>query len=228
MMVTVYAGHVPVDLDHDSPEPLYRQVADDLKRRIAADGLTRLPSLLTIQQEYDVSRPTAESAVKILADEGIVRVSPGKGTFVIRLPELCARALRQAPARPLLDASGCVQIRPGQSGCVRVASPGMETEDDDEPPRRVRLSNAEWAYAQVADDIGRRIRAGEFPYEAKLPSREDLAAEYGVGQMTVRHALRVLAGRGMVRPMPSRGTIVVWTGHEEGTPEPPRTHGNPR
>lgn len=94
----------------------------------------------------------------------------------------------------------------------------METEDDDEPPRRVRLTNTEWAYVQVADDLERRIRAGEFPYEAKLPSREDLAVEYGVGQMTVRHAMRVLAGRGMVRAMPSRGTIVIWTGYKEGTP----------
>lgn len=86
-MVTVYAGHVPVDLDRDSPDPLYRQVADDLKRRITADGLTRLPSYTQICQEYDVSRPTAESAVKILADEGIVRVSPGRGTFVVKRPE---------------------------------------------------------------------------------------------------------------------------------------------
>jgi GntR family transcriptional regulator len=83
MMVTVYAGHVPVDLDHDSPVPLYRQVADDLRRRIAADGLTRLPSLLTIQQQYEVSRPTAESAIGLLVDAGEAVVVSGKGTFVI-------------------------------------------------------------------------------------------------------------------------------------------------
>jgi DNA-binding GntR family transcriptional regulator len=82
----------------------------------------------------------------------------------------------------------------------------------------VRLSNTEYAYVQVADDLERRVRAGEFPYEGKLPGRQDLAAEYGVGEMTVRHALRVLADRGMVRLMPSRGTIVTWAGHTEGTP----------
>lgn len=78
----VYPGHVPVD--HDSPVPLYRQVADHLRERIDAEGLKRLPSLVTIQQEYEVSRPTAESAVKILIDEGRAYVSPGKGTFVRR------------------------------------------------------------------------------------------------------------------------------------------------
>jgi GntR family transcriptional regulator len=76
----VYAAQMAVD--HDSPVPLYRQVADELRHRIQAEGLKRLPSLVTIQQQYEVSRPTAESAVKILIDEGLVYVSPGKGTFV--------------------------------------------------------------------------------------------------------------------------------------------------
>jgi DNA-binding GntR family transcriptional regulator len=82
-------------------------------------------------------------------------------------------------------------------------------EDDDEP-RRLHLSNAEYRYAQVAGDLERRIRAGEFPYDSRLPRREDLASEYGVGEMTVRRALRELAERGMVRPMPSVGTVVIW------------------
>lgn len=80
MMVAVYAGQVPVD--HESPIPLYRQVAEELRNRIAAEALTRLPSLLTICQEYEVSRPTAEAAVKILVDAGEVVVVPGKGTYV--------------------------------------------------------------------------------------------------------------------------------------------------
>lgn len=79
-MMAVYAGQMPVD--HDSPVPLYRQIADELRRRIAAEGLTRLPSLLTIGQEYEVSRPTAEAAVKILVDAGEAVVVPGKGTYV--------------------------------------------------------------------------------------------------------------------------------------------------
>jgi DNA-binding GntR family transcriptional regulator len=81
-MLAVYAGCVPVD--HDSPVPLYRQVAALLRERIARDRLTRLPSLMQIQQEYEVSRPTAESAVKILEDAGEVTVVPGRGTFVVR------------------------------------------------------------------------------------------------------------------------------------------------
>jgi GntR family transcriptional regulator len=69
-------------IDFESAVPLYRQVADALRRRIASDDLRRLPSLRSIQEEYEVSRPTAESAVKILVDEGLVVVVPGKGTFI--------------------------------------------------------------------------------------------------------------------------------------------------
>jgi GntR family transcriptional regulator len=81
-MVTVYADQVPVD--HDSPVPLYQQVAAFLRERVKRDGLARLPSLTQIQQEYEVSRPTAESAVKQLVDAGEAVVVPGRGTFVVR------------------------------------------------------------------------------------------------------------------------------------------------
>lgn len=91
----------------------------------------------------------------------------------------------------------------------------MEPEDDE--PRRLNLSNREYRYRQVADDLERRVRTGEFPYDSRLPRREDLAAEYGVGEMTVRRALRELAGRGLVRPMPAVGTVVIWTGTESDT-----------
>lgn len=94
----------------------------------------------------------------------------------------------------------------------------METEDDD-APRRLTLSNREFRYVQVGADIEARIRAGEFPYDSRLPRREELASEYGIGVMTVRRALRELAARGLVRPMPSVGTVVIWApaGHETGT-----------
>jgi GntR family transcriptional regulator len=70
------------DLDFESAVPLYRQLAGRLRERIARDSLARLPSLLAICQEYDVSRPTAEAAVKILVDAGEAEVVPGKGTYV--------------------------------------------------------------------------------------------------------------------------------------------------
>lgn len=78
-----YAATVTVDAD--SPTPLYQQVAALLKARIASGELTsRLPSLRTITQEYGVSHITAEKAVQVLRDQGLVVTVVGRGTYVKR------------------------------------------------------------------------------------------------------------------------------------------------
>jgi DNA-binding GntR family transcriptional regulator len=64
----------------------------------------------------------------------------------------------------------------------------------------------EYAYKQVADDIQRRITAGEI--SAKLPSERSLAEDYGVAYTTVRHAMAVLRDRGIIVTVHGRGTYV--------------------
>jgi DNA-binding GntR family transcriptional regulator len=72
------------DLDRDSPVPLYEQLAELLRAEIDAGRIqTRLPSELTLTQRYGVSRGTAHQAVLILVDTGYVRISRGKGTFIL-------------------------------------------------------------------------------------------------------------------------------------------------
>ena len=74
-----------VTVNHDSPEPLYRQVAGILRGRIKSGDITaRLPSLKTIAQEYGVSHITAEKAVSLLREEGLVIVVIGRGGYVNR------------------------------------------------------------------------------------------------------------------------------------------------
>ena len=78
--VAVMAG----DLDHDSPVPLFEQLAALLKAEIDAGRITaRVPSELTLTQRYGVGRGTAHRAVTILVDAGYARISRGKGTFVV-------------------------------------------------------------------------------------------------------------------------------------------------
>lgn len=74
-----------VTVDHDSPEPLYAQVARLLRGRIEAGQITsRLPSVKTITQDYGVSHITAEKAIDVLKAEGLVVTVTGKGTYVAR------------------------------------------------------------------------------------------------------------------------------------------------
>lgn len=78
-----YAATVTVD--PDSAIPLYQQVAAILRARIESGELTtRVPSLRTITQEYGVSHITAEKAIQLLEDDGVVEVVVGRGTFVKR------------------------------------------------------------------------------------------------------------------------------------------------
>ena len=74
-----------VTVDPDSATPLYVQVATLLRARIESGELTaRLPSLRTITQEYGVSHITAEKAILVLREEGLVVTVIGRGTFVAR------------------------------------------------------------------------------------------------------------------------------------------------
>lgn len=79
---------------------------------------------------------------------------------------------------------------------------------DDEPPRRLP-GGIGYVYVQLADDLAARIAAGEFPPGTRLPGRERLAAEYGVGEMTVRRAVEELAARGITGEPTTRGALVL-------------------
>jgi GntR family transcriptional regulator len=73
------------------PDPLYRQIADDLRAQIESRQLTpgqRLKSRPELSQVYaqvlsqPVSRNVIRAAVGVLADAGLVETRQGTGTFV--------------------------------------------------------------------------------------------------------------------------------------------------
>jgi DNA-binding GntR family transcriptional regulator len=75
-----YCDHVVID--HDSATPLYLQLADLLRTQIQSERLVgRLPSLKTLSQEHQVSHITAEKALAVLKDEGLVQAVIGKGYY---------------------------------------------------------------------------------------------------------------------------------------------------
>ncbi|MFD1814447.1 FadR/GntR family transcriptional regulator [Rhodococcus gannanensis] len=61
---------------------------------------------------------------------------------------------------------------------------------------------------QAADLLQRRLADGEWEVGARLPGETTLAAELGVGRSTVREALRILAGQGLVRTKQGAGVFV--------------------
>jgi DNA-binding GntR family transcriptional regulator len=73
------------DLDHDSPVPLWEQLAGRLRTEITSGRLTgRVPSAAALARAYGVSRDTALKALGQLAAEGLTVARRGRGTFVHR------------------------------------------------------------------------------------------------------------------------------------------------
>jgi GntR family transcriptional regulator len=67
-------------------DPMYRQIADDLRSQIENGGLPPGSQLLTeleLREKYDASRNTVRDAVKWLITRGLVETRPGQGTFVV-------------------------------------------------------------------------------------------------------------------------------------------------
>lgn len=63
-------------------------------------------------------------------------------------------------------------------------------------------------YAQLADLMRQRIARGAWLQGERLPSLEELMAEFGVARVTVRQAVDLLAREGLVSPQQGRGTFV--------------------
>jgi DNA-binding FadR family transcriptional regulator len=61
---------------------------------------------------------------------------------------------------------------------------------------------------QVAEQLRRRIVAGEFPVGSLLPTEAELSRELGVGRNGVREALRALIHAGMLGARAGYGTFV--------------------
>ena len=71
-----------VALDPDAVTPLYVQLADLLRAAIESGRLSgRLPSVESLTQEHGVSHITAEKALGVLKDEGLVEAVVGKGYY---------------------------------------------------------------------------------------------------------------------------------------------------
>lgn len=71
--------HVP-----RGPERPYEIVVTDLRQRLAAGEWQpgeALPTVAALAEHYDVSKATVTRTLRILADEGLVRVVPRWGTF---------------------------------------------------------------------------------------------------------------------------------------------------
>lgn len=68
-------------------QPMYQQIADDLRTQIESGELApgdQLPAEMELRDRYSASRNSIRDAIKRLASQGLVETRPGQGTFVTR------------------------------------------------------------------------------------------------------------------------------------------------
>lgn len=100
--------------------PMYRQIAEDLREQIESGGLRpgqQLRTEIELRDHYGASRNTVRDAIKWLTTLGLVETKPGQGTFVVNKIDPYVTTLTDDPKGPGVD-----------TGLVR--------DDDDGTPKR--------------------------------------------------------------------------------------------
>ncbi|WP_344535898.1 GntR family transcriptional regulator [Streptomyces albiaxialis] len=80
-------GYGPDDeVEHDSPDPVWLQLAAVLIARIErGDYPVRrsIPSETQLMDEFGIARGTARKSIRLLADRGYVQTVTGRGSYVM-------------------------------------------------------------------------------------------------------------------------------------------------
>ncbi|MFI6601194.1 GntR family transcriptional regulator [Nonomuraea sp. NPDC050536] len=72
-------------LDRLGPVPIYKQVADQIRRQIESGELKPgepVPSEAKLEAEYNIARTTARRVARELREQGVAYTIQGEGTFV--------------------------------------------------------------------------------------------------------------------------------------------------
>ena len=108
-----------IPLDHHSGEPIYRQIVEAIKFRIASGQLVagaQLPSIRELGQALVVNPRTVIKAYEELQQDGVVVLQHGRGVFVteprLTLPPRDRKRRLQELARRLLAEAACLGAGP--------------------------------------------------------------------------------------------------------------------
>jgi len=111
-------------------EPMYRQIADDLRQKIEAGEIPRgdqIPTEIELREQYDASRNTIRDAIKWLITRGLVETRPGQGTFVTERIVPFVTTLTGDPGSP--DSVVYLAAVRAQLREPRVSAPRVEIQD---------------------------------------------------------------------------------------------------
>jgi DNA-binding GntR family transcriptional regulator len=116
---------LPLQVDRNSPVPLYFQVAQHLEQLIESGDLapgTRLENEIDLADQLGLSRPTMRKAIQYLVDRGLLVRKRGVGTQVVH-----AKVRRQVELTSLYDDLAKAQRGPSTRVLSFAIQPAPET-----------------------------------------------------------------------------------------------------
>jgi|SRR5664280_1939857 len=102
-----------LEIDFRSGIPIYLQVAERIKERLAAGQLKpgdQLPTVRALAQELRVNFNTIARSYRIMDESGIISTQQGRGTYILEIPtaqvaeSIRLNALQELTRRYLADA----------------------------------------------------------------------------------------------------------------------------
>lgn len=149
-------------LNKQSPLPMYYQIEEDIKKRIAKQEFLpgeSIPSERALTEMYDVSRMTVRQAVNNLVQEGLLYREKGKGTFIAEAKmEQSLSGLtsftEDMKRRGLKPGNKLLSFEVKEAGSPLAKKLGMEADERFYEVRRVRL----------ADDVPMALETTYIPY----------------------------------------------------------------
>lgn len=176
-------------------EPIYRQIAEDLRRRIESGELaprSQLPTELELREQYgNASRNTIRDAIGWLRNRGLVDSRSGRGTFVVEklTPFIVPMTPEGFGGEGILAFAALVRE---QGGEPRVGDPKVEVRNaPDDLARELRLEQAASVVSRqqgrFIDDRPSSLQTSFYPMEFAQRGAVDLLQARDIKQGATKY-----------------------------------------
>jgi GntR family transcriptional regulator len=183
------------------PQPMYQQIADDLRRQIESGTLKprqQLPAEIELREQYNASRNTVRDAVKRLSGLGLVESRPGAGTFVASKIDPFITVLTQDPDTGYGGGEGAAYLSQVSEAHRRPRISPVRVELKPAPREialRLRITPGEQVVLRhqerYIDDTPYSLQTSFFPFEFATKAPRLLMAE-DIGEGSVRYLEEIL------------------------------------
>jgi GntR family transcriptional regulator len=183
-------------------EPMYRQIADDLRGKIDSGEIAsgaQLPTEIELMDEYSASRNTVRDAIKLLTTRGMVEPRPGQGTFVVQKINPFVTTLTSDPVTGQGGGEGRIYVAEVQAGqrTPTVSDPRVEVQRASEPiADALRIKEGDQVvsrhYQRFIDGIPFSLQTSFYPMSLVLQGATRLIEATDIPQGTVAYLSDVL------------------------------------